>query len=83
MSCQLSVVVPVYNLEGTLSRCVSSILSQTFQDFELLLIDDGSTDNTLEIARRHVGQDSRVRVLHQENAGVCRARNHAVSEAKG
>lgn len=75
---QISVIMPIYNAEAYLRRAVDSILKQTFSDFELLLVDDGSTDGSGEICDGYVRQDGRVRVLHQENAGVCVARNNGL-----
>ena len=80
---KISVIVPVYNTAKYLNRCIDSILSQTFSDFELLLIDDGSTDNSGSICDEYVIQDSRVRVFHKENGGVSLARNLGVNEARG
>ena len=79
----ISVIVPVYNTEKYLNRCIDSILSQTFSDFELLLIDDGSTDNSGTICDEYVMRDSRVRVFHKANEGVSLARNLGVNEASG
>ena len=67
---EISIIVPVYNTEKWLRRCVDSILAQTFKDFELLLIDDGSTDNSGTICDEYVGKDPRVRVFHKSNGGV-------------
>lgn len=72
---QISVIVPVYNAEKWLRRCVDSILAQTFTDFELLLIDDGSTDGSPSICDEYAGKDSRVRVFHKSNGGVSPTRN--------
>ena len=83
MAPSVSIIIPAYNASATLEETLRSASACTYHPLEIIVIDDGSTDNTLEIARRHAGQDSRVRVLHQENSGVCRARNHAVSEAGG
>ncbi len=73
----IGVVVPVYNVEPFLHRCVDSILRQTFSDFELILVDDGSPDRCGEICEEYARKDSRVRVIHQENAGLSAARNAA------
>ena len=70
-----SVVVPAYNAAAYLDKCVQSVLSQTFADFELLLVDDGSHDETLSICERYAKDDGRVHVLHQENGGHTAARN--------
>lgn len=80
---RLSVVVPVYNTEKYLHRCVNSILAQTFTDFELLLIDDGSKDSSGVICDDYVARDSRVRVFHKENGGVSSARNLGLEHSQG
>lgn len=78
---KISVIVPVYRAEKYLGRCVDSILGQTFRDFELILLDDGSPDASGQICDAYAEKDSRVRVIHQENAGVCAARNTALDWA--
>lgn len=78
-----SVIVPVYNVEAYLEKCVQSILRQTEQDFELLLVDDGSTDSSGQLCEELAKQDSRIRVIHQENQGLGGARNTGIREAKG
>lgn len=72
---KISVIVPVYNAEKYLHRCIESILNQTFEDFEVLLINDGSTDQSPAICDEYAKIDSRVRVFHKENGGVSSARN--------
>ena len=72
---EISVIVPVYNVEPYLAECIDSILSQTFTDFELLLVDDGSPDRCGEICDGYAGKDKRIKVHHQENAGLSCARN--------
>ena len=79
----LSIIIPVYNAELYLCECIDSILSQDFSDFELLLIDDGSKDNSGDICDRYAEKDSRVSVFHQENQGVCAARNKGLEYAHG
>jgi glycosyltransferase involved in cell wall biosynthesis len=79
----ISIIVPVYNTEKYLDQCIQSILSQTYTDFELLLIDDGSTDSSGAICDRYAEQDSRVRVFHKPNGGVSSARNLGLDNAKG
>ncbi len=79
----VSVIVPIYNSEKYLKRCVDSILSQTFSDFELLLVDDGSTDGSGSICDEYSAKDSRVRVFHKENGGVSSARNLGLDNARG
>lgn len=81
--CCISVIVPVYNSEKTLARCVDSILSQTFSDFELLLIDDGSTDSSGKICDDYALKDKRVHVFHKKNGGVSSARNVGLDNASG
>lgn len=72
---QISIITPAYQVEKYIHRCVDSVLAQTFRDFELLLLDDGSSDDTGAICDAYAARDSRVRVFHQKNAGVCAARN--------
>lgn len=79
----ISIIVPVYNTKQYLSRCFDSILNQSFTDFELLLIDDGSADGSGAICDTYAEKDSRVRVFHKENGGVSSARNLGLKEAKG
>ena len=79
----VSVIVPVYNTAQFLPHCIDSILSQNFSDFELLLIDDGSTDGSGQICDSYAEKDNRVRVFHKENGGVSSARNLGLNEAKG
>ena len=68
---KISVIVPVYNAERYLHRCIDSILAQTFTDFEVLLIDDGSKDKSGEICDEYAKKDIRVKVFHKENGGDC------------
>lgn len=79
----VSVIVPVYKAENYLHRCIDSLLAQTFTDFELLLVDDGSPDRSGEICDEYAAKDSRVRVFHKENGGVSSARNSALEYAEG
>lgn len=79
----ISIIVPVYNAEKTLGRCVDSILNQTFQDWELLLIDDGSTDRSGEFCDEYASKDQRIKVFHKKNGGVSSARNIGLNYAKG
>lgn len=80
---QISVIVPVYKVEPYLHRCVDSILGQTFTDFELILVDDGSPDNCPAICDEYAMKDSRVHVIHQENGGLSSARNSGMAVATG
>lgn len=80
---KISVIVPVYKAEAYLAECIDSILCQTYEDFELILVDDGSPDNCCAICREYEKRDSRIRVLRQENRGQAAARNHAMKIATG
>lgn len=75
---EISVIVPVYNSERYIKRCVDSILAQTFQDFELILLDDGSTDQSGRLCDDYAEQDSRIRVIHQKNQGQASTRNTGI-----
>lgn len=83
MSPKISVIVPVYKAEKYLHRCIDSILAQTFTDFEVLLIDDGSPDKSGEICDEYAKKDPRVRVFHKENGGVSSARQCGIDNAQG
>ena len=80
---EISIIVPVYKTEAYLPRCIDSILAQTFSVFELLLIDDGSPDNSGKICDEYAARDSRIRVFHKENGGVSSARNLGLDNARG
>ena len=78
-----SIIVPVYNVEKYLSECVDSILCQTFTDFELILVDDGSKDESGKICDQYAEKDSRIKVIHKENGGQSSARNCGVAQSSG
>lgn len=80
---KFSIIVPVYNVEDYLPRCVDSILNQQYPDFELILVDDGSTDNSSIICDKYANKDNRIRVIHKENGGVSTARNIGIENASG
>lgn len=80
---KISVILPCYNAAHYLEECLDSLLAQTMGDFEALLVDDGSKDDTLSIAQKYAARDARIQVLHQDNAGVSAARNRALGQAKG
>ena len=80
---QISIIVPVYNSEKYLDACIDSILSQSFRDFELILVDDGSKDSSAQICDEYASQDTRVRVIHKANGGVSSARNAGLSAVGG
>lgn len=79
----ISIIVPVYNVEPCLRQCIDSILAQTFTNFELILVDDGSPDGCPAICDEYAEKDSRVRVIHKENGGVSSARNAEWQSPRG
>ncbi len=83
ISPKVSIIVPVYKAENNLNRCVDSLLAQTFTDFEVLLIDDGSPDKSGEICDEYAKKDTRIRIFHKENGGVSSARNLGIKYARG
>lgn len=80
---KISFIVPVYKVEKYLNQCVDSLLCQTFKDFEVILVDDGSPDGSPAICDSYAEKDERVRVLHKENGGLSDARNVGIMMAKG
>lgn len=80
---KISVIIPVYNVEKYLNRCIDSVLSQTFRDLELILVDDGSPDRCGEICDNYAAKDNRIKVIHKQNAGVSAARNTGIAVACG
>ena len=79
----VSCIIPVYNTEKYLPRCIESVLAQTFVDWEMLLIDDGSTDASGSICDEYAAKDERIRVFHKENGGISSARNVGLNYAQG
>ena len=79
----ISIIVPIYNVENYLRQCLDSIQNQTYQNFECLIINDGSPDNSADICREYVEKDSRFRYLEKENGGVSSARNLGIEHSKG
>lgn len=79
----ISVIIPVYNVEKTLKRCVDSVLEQSYTNIEIILVDDGSTDRSIEICEQYAENFPNIRVLHQENNGLSETRNNGVKIAKG
>ena len=83
-SSKISVIIPIYNTEEYIEECILSIVNQTFSDFEVICIDDGSTDDTLNILNRFASEDDRIKIIHlNQNYGVSYARNIGLNEAKG
>ncbi|MCH5261291.1 MAG: glycosyltransferase [Lachnospiraceae bacterium] len=79
----VSVIIPVYNADSYLPECLDSVIGQTYSDLEIILIDDGATDNTGKICDQYADKDPRIRVLHQENLGAAAARKQGIQTAKG
>ena len=80
---KISVIVPVYNVERYLDKCIESIIGQTYKNLEIILVDDGSTDNGLTTCRQYQKEDTRIQVIHQENAGLVAARKTGIMNATG
>ena len=80
---KLSIIIPVYKVEHTLSQCIESVLAQSFTDYEILLIDDGSPDNCPQICDQWTEQDNRLKVIHKPNGGLSDARNVGIDRAQG
>ena len=79
----ISVIVPVYNVEKYLAKCIDSIIAQTYTNLEILLVDDGATDSSGAICDEYAQKESRIRVIHKENGGLSDARNRGIAEARG
>lgn len=79
----ISIIVPVYNTAAYLPRCIESVRTQKHDDFELILIDDGSTDNSLEVCQKYATLDNRIKIIHKENGGVSSARNVGIDHVNG
>ncbi len=80
---KVSIIVPIYNIENYLPKCIDSVLSQTYEDWELILVDDGSSDNSGTICDRYSSLDSRIKVVHKNNEGVALARIDGVKSSEG
>ena len=83
MSNLVSVIVPVYNAQDTIKKCISSLINQQYTNIEILLVDDGSTDNSLFICQQLQLKDSRIRIIEKLNGGVSSARNMGIEHAEG
>lgn len=79
----ISVIIPIYNCEKYIGRCINSVLSQSFTDYELILVNDGSKDSSPQICDKYAKSDNRIKVIHQKNSGVSAARNNGVKKATG
>ena len=73
--CKVSIIVPVYNVEKYLERCLDSLINQSFHDIEILAINDGSTDRSLEILKKYESTDNRIKIINNSNVGVSETRN--------
>ena len=80
---KISIIVPIYNIEKYIAKCIDSVISQTYKDWELILVDDGSTDNRGKICDDYALKDSRIKVIHKENGGLPSARKAGLEIAKG
>lgn len=79
----ISIIIPIYNVALYLEKCIQSVINQTYKNLQIILVDDGSADNSLEICRRYQKQDSRITVIHKTNAGLVSARKAGLQEAAG
>lgn len=80
---KVSIIIPVYNLEGYISKCLESVMAQTYKNIEIVVIDDGSSDNTQEIIKEKMKVDSRIKYVFQKNSGVSSARNKGIDKSEG
>lgn len=79
----ITVIISVYNVENNISHCIESVLKQTYKSLEILIIDDGSTDNSYNICQKYADKDKRIKVIHQTNQGIATVRNAGIKLAKG
>ena len=80
---KISVIIPCYNQEKYIADCLKSIIAQTFDDYEVIVIDDGSTDNSVKIIEEYQKKSNKIRLIRQTNQGVVTARNNAIKQARG
>ena len=80
---KVSVIIPVYNVEPYLKQCMDSVVGQTLKDIEIICVDDGSTDGSLDILKEYATEDSRIQIIEQKNAGAGAARNNGMRHASG
>ncbi len=83
MNKTVSIIIPVYDVENYISKCIESVISQSYKDLEIILVDDGSTDDSNNICQRYAKEDDRIKVIQQDNSGVSSARNKGLACAKG
>ena len=83
MAPKVSFIIPAYNIEDYIGKCLDSILNQTWQDFEIIVVNDGSKDKTGEVLDSYATKDNRIKILHKENEGVSAARNDGIKMASG
>ena len=81
--CYFSIIIPVYKVQNYLRQCIDSVLAQTFTDFEIILVDDGSPDECPQICDEYAAKDSRIAVIHKKNGGLSSARNTGMKKAQG
>lgn len=79
----VSVIIPVYNAQEGIKQCLDSLLNQSFTDFEIILLNDGSTDNSLEVIKKYAADNDFIRVIDKENEGVAKTRNKGIQLANG
>ncbi len=79
----ISIVIPIYNVQDYLERCIQSIISQTYKNIEIILVDDGATDNSGKLCDEYLKKDERIKVIHKENGGLSDARNVGKENANG
>ena len=79
----VSIIIPVYNVELYVKESIESVLKQTYKNIEIIIVDDGSTDNSLKVCKEVLDTDKRIKVIHQENQGVVKARNKGIELANG
>lgn len=80
---KVSIIVPIYNVDQYIEKCIGSIMQQTYQNLEIILVDDGSPDESGKIADAYAVQDTRIKVIYKTNVGVSSARNSGIEAAKG